>query len=167
MASCSGIRPDNLLELRKRNWRERPRRPSSGGMGPERELEERSRRRREEREPKEGGMGPEMLVEERLRSWREEREESCEGREERLRNVFGIESEITLFCGEQVIPCHEQGVEEFDGFQEERIGDLELGSEDERRERRVWPSGEREVTSTGVSTVVKINTTTHNGNRLE
>lgn len=39
MASCSGIRPDNLLELRKRNWRERPRRPSSGGMGPERELE--------------------------------------------------------------------------------------------------------------------------------
>lgn len=153
------------MELRNRNWSETPRRPSSGGMGPERELEERSRRRREEREPKEGGIGPEMLVEERLRSWREEREESCEGRKERLRNVFGMESEITLFCGEQVIPCHEQGVK-FDGFQEQRIGDLELGSEDERRERRAMPSGEREVTSSGATVVHKRKKNKNRGNRL-
>lgn len=41
-------------------------------------------------------MEPEMLVEERLRSWREERDEREEGREERLRNVLGIETEMTL-----------------------------------------------------------------------
>ena len=75
-----------------------------------------------------------MLVEERLRSWREEREEICEGIEERLRNVFGRASEMTLPWGEQVMPCHEQGVG-LDGFQEERTGeeDLEWESEDDRR----------------------------------
>lgn len=45
-------------------------------MEPERELEERSRRRRLVSWPKDGGMVPETLVEERLRSCRDEREES-------------------------------------------------------------------------------------------
>lgn len=44
------------------------------------------------------------------------------------------------------MPCHEHGVW-LDGFQEESNGDedLEKGSAEERRERRVCPSGEREV----------------------
>lgn len=37
-----------------------------------------------------------MFVEERLRSCRDEREESEGGREERLRKVFGRETEMTL-----------------------------------------------------------------------
>ena len=55
-------------------------------------------------------MGPERLVEERLSSWREERVERMGGRELRFRNVLGREREITLLCGEQVMPCHEHGV---------------------------------------------------------
>lgn len=100
------------------------------------------------RRPNEGGMKPETLVEERLRSWREEREESCEGSEERLRNVSGRESEMTLFCGEQVMPCHEHGVW-LDGFHEESIDDEDdLGDGLVSKERRACPSGEREVTGT-------------------
>lgn len=93
-------------------------------------------------------MVPEILVEERLRSCSDEREASCEGIEERLRNMLGREREITLFCGEHVMPCHVHGVG-LDGFQEERIEDdaLAEGSAAERRERRACPSGEREVTS--------------------
>lgn len=87
-------------------------------------------------------------MDERLRSCREEREESCEGIEERFRNVFGRVTDTTLFWGEQVIPCHEHGVW-LDGFQEESNGDEDLakGSAEESRESRVWPSGEREVES--------------------
>lgn len=122
--------------------------PSSGGMGPERELEERSRRRRCVSLPNDGGMVPETLVEERLRSCKYEREESCVGREERLRNVLGREREMTLVCGEHVMPCHEHGFG-LDGFHEERMEEdaLAEGSQEERRERRACPSGEREVTS--------------------
>lgn len=79
-------------------------------MGPERELEERSRRRRLVSWPKEGGIVPEMFVEERLRSWRKESEEIAGGIEERFRKVFGRDREITLFWGEHVMPCHEHGV---------------------------------------------------------
>lgn len=119
-------------------------------MGPEIEFDERSSSRRCGKEPNDGGIWPEMLVEERLRSWREEREESCGGREERLRNVLGIERDITLFCGEQVIPCHEHGVSE-DEFHEERMLEevLEREPAEERRESRVWPSGERAETGGG------------------
>lgn len=107
-------------------------------MCPEMEFEERSRRRRCGNEPNDGGIWPEMLVDERLRSWREERDESCGGIEERLRNVFGIEREMTLFCGEHVIPCHEHGVIE-DGFHEDRTVEevLERESAEVRRESRV------------------------------
>lgn len=117
-------------------------------MGPERELEERSRRWRWVSWPNEGGMGPETLVEERLRSCRDEREESCGGREERLRNVLGRDREMTLFCGEHVMPCHEHGVG-LDGSHEERTEEdaLAEGSEAERRQRRALPSAEREETS--------------------
>lgn len=59
--------------------------------------------------------------------------------------MFGIEREMTLFCGEQVTPCHEHGVSE-DEFQEERMVE---SAEVERRESRVWPSGEREKTGDG------------------
>lgn len=82
-------------------------------------FEERSRRRRWESWPKEGGIEPDMLVEDRLRSCRDDKEESWEGREERLRKVSGIEREMTLPCGEQVMPRHEQGVG-LEGFHEER-----------------------------------------------
>jgi len=63
-----------------------------------------------------------------------------------LRKVSGIEREITLPCGEQVIPFHEHGVE-LDGFHEERTGD-DFAAEPAagRRERRDCPSGERQVT---------------------
>ena len=89
-----------------------------------------------------------MLVEERFKSCNEDKEESPVGKEERLRNVFGRETEMTLPWGEQVIPSHEHGVG-LEGFQEESTDDLDLvkGSEAERRETRAWPSGEREVTS--------------------
>ena len=97
--------------------------------------------------PKEGGIEPEILVEERLRSCREEREDSCEGSEERLRNVLGREREITLFCGEHVMPCQEHGVRP-DGFHEERIDEDAFadGSVAEIRERRASPSEDREAT---------------------
>ena len=57
--------------------------------------------------------------------------------------MSGIEREMTLPCGEQVMPFHEQGVE-LEGFHEERTegDDLAAG----RRERRACPSGERQVT---------------------
>lgn len=85
-----------MFEFRKRNCKD-VRFPNSGGISPEMEFEDRSKRRSWEKEPKEAGMVPEMLVVERLRSWRDEREEREEEREERLRNVSGIEREITLF----------------------------------------------------------------------
>nr|GME04775.1 hypothetical protein TSUD_42450 [Ipomoea batatas] len=100
------------------------------------------------RQSPDGGIEPEMLVEERLRSCRDEREESCGGKDERLRKVLGIESEITLSCGEQVMPFQEHGVG-VEGFQEERTDDddLEYGSADFSRESRVSPSGERPSTA--------------------
>jgi hypothetical protein len=106
--------------------------------------------------PKEGGIDPEILVEERLRSCREEREDSCEGSEERLRNVLGREREITLFCGEHVMPCQEHGVR-LDGFHEERIDEDAFadGSAAEIRERRASPSEDREAT-TNVLVMVNI-----------
>lgn len=90
---------------------------------------------------------PETLVEERLRSCRDDREDSCWGREERLRNVLGREREMTLFCGEHVMPCQVHGVG-LDGFHVERMEEEALaeGSAAESRERRACPSGEREVT---------------------
>jgi hypothetical protein len=93
-------------------------------------------------------MEPETLVEERLRSCRDEREESCEGRDERLRNMLGRDTEMTLSCGEHAMPCHEHGVG-LDGFHEERTEEdaLKEGSVVERRERRAFPSAEREETS--------------------
>lgn len=116
-------------------------------MAPERELEERSKRRRFVSWPKEGGIVPEMLVEERLSSCNEEREESCGGREERLRNVLGREMEMTLFCGEQVMPCHEHGVWVL-GFHEERIDEDAAFADGppaaDKSERRASPSAERE-----------------------
>jgi len=58
--------------------------------------------------------------------------------------VSGIEREMTLPCGEQVMPFHEQGVE-LEGFHEERTeGDDDFAAG--RRERRACPSGERQVT---------------------
>lgn len=57
----------SLLEFKKRNSSEESL-PSSGGIGLERELKERSRSLRCESKPREGGIVPEMLVEERLRS---------------------------------------------------------------------------------------------------
>lgn len=56
----------------------------------------------------------------------------------RLRKVSGIEREITLDCGEQVIPFHEHGVD-VEGFHEER-----REGDDVARERSACPSGERE-----------------------
>lgn len=51
---------------------------------------------------------------------------------------------MTLPCGEQVMPFHEQGVE-LEGFHEERTeGDDDFAAG--RRERRACPSGERQVT---------------------
>lgn len=107
-------------------------------MFPKMEFEERSRRRRCGKEPNDGGIWPEILVDERLRSCREEREESCGGIKERLRNVFGIEREMTLFCGEHVTPCHEHGVIE-DEFHDERTADevLERESAEVRSESSV------------------------------
>lgn len=63
--------------------------------------------------------------------------------------MFGRESEMTLFCGEHVTPCHAHGVE-LDGFHEERTGDDDFaeGSTAARRERRASPSGERGETIT-------------------
>jgi len=58
----------------------------------------------------------------------------------RLRKVSGIEREITLDCGEQVIPLHEHGVD-VEGFHEERREGDDVASE-----RSACPSGEREVT---------------------
>lgn len=55
---------------------------------------------------------------------------------------------MTLPCGEQVMPFHEQGVE-VDGFHEERTeGDdfAAAGVASERSERRACPSGERQAT---------------------
>lgn len=103
--------------------------------------------------PKVGGIEPEILVEERLRSCREEREESCEGREEILRNMLGSDREITLFCGEHVIPCHKHGVELF-GFHEESTGEEAFadGSASDKRERRASPSGDKEVTKSVLKT---------------
>lgn len=65
-----------------------------------------------------------------------------------MRNILGRETDMTLFCGEQVMPCQEQGVE-LDGFQVERIEEdcLTKGSEEERRERRTWPSWDKDVTT--------------------
>lgn len=62
-----------------------------------------------------------------------------------LRKVSGIEREITLPCGEQVMPFHEHGVE-LVGFHEERtecLGD-DLGAPD-TRESKACPSEERQV----------------------
>lgn len=62
--------------------------------------------------------------------------------------MSGIEREMTLPCGEQVMPFHEQGVE-LDGFHEERRtegDDFAAGPAADRRERRACPSGERQVT---------------------
>lgn len=91
--------------------------------------------------PNEGGIVPETLVEERLSSCRYERDDSFGGSEVRLRNVFGSESEITLFCGEHVMPCHEHGVR-LEGSHEDRIEEdnLDEGSVAARRERRACPS---------------------------
>lgn len=97
-------------------------------------------------------MLPEMLVEERLRSWRDEREESCGGREERLRKILGRESEITLFCGEHVMPCHEHGVW-LDGFHEESTEEDSFAG---TRESRAWPSEDREVTVVSLVIVMKM-----------
>lgn len=60
--------------------------------------------------------------------------------------MSGIEREMTLPCGEQVMPFHEHGVE-LDGFHEERTegDDLAAGPASDRRERRACPSGERQV----------------------
>lgn len=82
-----------------------------------------------------------------MRSCKEEREESCGGRDERLRNVFGREREITLSCGEHVMPCQEHGVWLL-GFHEKRIDEDAFadGSAAAKRERSASPSGEREVT---------------------
>lgn len=55
--------------------------------------------------------------------------------------MSGIESEITLDCGEQVMPFHEHGVE-VEGFHEERREGDEVA-----RERSACPSGEIELTS--------------------
>ncbi|KAM0018459.1 hypothetical protein Hdeb2414_s0026g00674321 [Helianthus debilis subsp. tardiflorus] len=99
-----------------------------------------------------------MLVEERLRSWRDEREESCGGRDERLRKVLGIEMEITLFCGEHVMPCHEHGVGE-DGVHDGRVVVLEREPPEERRESKASPSGERvEMNGVRIKKVKKIET---------
>ena len=62
--------------------------------------------------PNEAGIEPDMLVVDRFRNCREESEESCVGSDERFRNVFGSDSEITLCVGEHVMPFHEQGVDE-------------------------------------------------------
>lgn len=126
-------------------------------MVPERELEERSKSLRWVSRPNEGGIAPEILVEERLTSCREEREESCEGSEERLRNVLGREREITLFCGEHVMPCHEHGVG-LDGFHEERIDEDAFAdwSAAEIRERRASPSEDRETTKNVLVLVIII-----------
>ena len=82
-----------------------------------------------------------------MRNCKEERKETCGGREERLRNVIGREREITLSCGEQVMPCQEHGVWLF-GFHEERIDEDAFadGSAADKRERRASPSDERELT---------------------
>lgn len=85
-------------------------------------------------------------MEERFRSWRDEREERDGGRDERFRNVLGREIEITLFCGEHLIPCHEHGVGD-DEFHEER----ELP--EERRESRVSPSGDKAESGGGMVVV--------------
>jgi len=112
-------------------------------MEPVREFAERSRRRRLESWPKEGGIEPDKFVEERFISCRDDKEESSEGKEEMLRKVSGIEREMTLPFGEQVMPCHEQGVE-LDGSHVERTEEDDFAG---MRERRTCPSGEREVTS--------------------
>lgn len=119
-----------------RNWRVE-RRPSSDGIGPEREFEERSRSLRWVSFPNEGGIGPERLVEERFRNCREEREERS-GIEDRLRKVSGIETEMTLLSAEHVMPYHEHGVWSCGSQEEKSDGDGLL------RERRAWPSDERE-----------------------
>lgn len=64
-----------------------------------------------------------------------------------MRKVSGIEREMTLPCGEQVMPFHEQGVE-LEGFHEERTegDDCAAGPAADRRERRACPSEERQVT---------------------
>lgn len=93
--------------------------------------------------PNDGGMVPEILEEERLSSWRDEREESCGGKEVMLRKMLGRERDMTLFCGEQVMPCHEHGV----GWEGFHVGSMEDGDAmlaAAMRERRAWPSGERE-----------------------
>lgn len=106
---------------------------------------------------------PEILVEERLRSCREEREESCKGKEERLRNVLGREREITLLCGEHVMPCQEQGFG-LDGFHEESTDedDFADGSAAERRDKRACPSGEREETNSTAFFMIRPKNTRNN-----
>lgn len=131
--------PERRLELRKRNCKEeRP--PSSAGMGPDRALEERSSRRSEERRPRDGGMAPEMLAEERLSSCSDVREESCGGSAVRLRKMLGRAREMTLPCGEQVTPSHEQGVEREASHEGSGAA---AGEEEAKRESRTVPSGER------------------------
>ena len=120
-----------------RDFREE-RDPSSAGISPEIELLERSRTLREEREPRYGGISPEMLHEERLRICREERTESSGGRAERLRKTLGKEREMTRVSGEQLTPGHEHGVASF-GFHDGSGDD----NDDEMRERRERPSGDR------------------------
>lgn len=91
-----------------------------------------------------------MLVDERFKSWSDESDESCDGSEERFKKVFGIEREMTLFCGEHVMPCHEHGVGE-DEFHVDKIGDesLERESPEVRRESKASPSGDTAVTGGG------------------
>lgn len=64
-----------------------------------------------------------------------------------MRNVLGIEREMILSWGEQVMPCQEHGVG-LEGSQEERTGDDFVKSESaaEIRERRAFPSEDSELT---------------------
>ena len=71
--------------------------------------------------------------------------------------MLGRESEITLFWGEHVMPCHEHGVS-LDESHEESTEDCFAG----RRERRAWPSEDREVINEILVMVMKINNVKEN-----
>lgn len=60
--------------------------------------------------------------------------------------MLGRESEMTLFWGEQVMPCHEHGVC-LDGSHEDSTEEEEEDCFAGRRERRAWPSEDKEVTN--------------------
>ncbi|GER55459.1 sister-chromatid cohesion protein 3 [Striga asiatica] len=59
--------------------------------------------------------------------------------EERFRKVLGMEMEITIWAGEQVIPGHAQGVGAEGSHEEERDEE----EDEDVRERRASPSGDR------------------------